>query len=27
VREGAYNIQQLHIAMAIEEVTAERDSL
>ena len=27
VRKGAYNIQQLHIAMAIEEVTAERDSL
>lgn len=27
VREGAYNIQQLHIAMAIEEVTSERDSL
>ena len=27
VREGAYNIQQLHIAMAIEEVIAERDSL
>ena len=27
VREGAYNIQQLHIAMAIEQVTAERDSL
>ena len=27
VREGAYNIQQLHIAMAIEEITIERDSL
>ena len=27
VHEGAYNIQQLHIAMAIEEVIAERDSL
>jgi len=27
VHEGAYNIKQLHIAMAIEEVIAERDSL
>ena len=27
VRAGAYNIKQLHIAMAIEEVTSERDSL